>query len=383
MTRGDLLADTGLSKATISRIVDDLERLGLLAPASAAPAGGEPVPDEVSPAASRGRRPTAITVPPAVGQVIGISLGLQRTGVLAIDLAGREHSWDTRATPRHPDTAAAVAWLRTLISDARERTSAPLHRVVVAVPARVVNGVEVPHPPAAMPAIGGTDFARTLADAVGAEVVLDTDANMALAGLTVEGFIPDGALPVLLNMSTVLTMALLRRDGSAAQGVSSSFGNFSVLPFPTGDGESTLGALLSTHGLEEYCAHRGVTLSHISELWGGDDELGRFETALPSAERGAIVQVFTEALSAALLMISVISDPLLIVLAGRLAPLAQRVLPQLTDALASALDEPPQILVANSRTRAHTTSLGAAHTALTGVQRGLRERLASGTFTVG
>ena len=175
---------------------------------------------------------------------------------------------------------------------------------------------------------------------------------------------------------------MLFRSGSTAQGVSSSFGNFSVLPFPTGDSESTIGALLSTHGLEEYCAQRGVTLSDISELWGGDDELGRFETALPSAERDAIVQIFAEALASTLLMISVISDPLLIVLAGRLAPLAQHVLPQLTATLADSLDEPPQILVANSRTRAHTTSLGAAHTALMVVQRALRERLASGTFAV-
>lgn len=382
MTRRELLADTGLSKATISRIVDDLERLGLLAPASPAAADSSTGADDATVAASRGRRPTSLTVPPTVGQVIGISLGLQRTGVLAVDLAGRELSWTTVATPPHADADATVEWLSALIRQARERTPAPLHRVLVAVPARVVNGVEVPHPPSAMPAIGESGFTQTISAAISADVALDTDANMALAGLTVEGFIPDGALPVLLNMSTVMTMALLRRDGSTAQGVSSSFGNFSALPFPTDENDSTLGALLSTHGLADYCTRRGVSLSHISELWGGDDELGRFETTLPSAERDAIVQVFTEALASALLMISVISDPLLIVLAGRLAPLAQRVLPQLTEKLADALDEPPQILVANSRTRAHTTSLGAAHTALARVQATLRERLASGSWTV-
>lgn len=382
MTRRELIADTGLSKATISRVVDDLERLELLAPAS--PAGCDASADAVdaSAAASRGRRPTALTVPSEVGQVVGISLGLQRTGVLAVDLAGRELSWSTLATPLHADAGAAVEWLGGLIDRARERTAAPLQRVLVAVPARVVNGVEVPHPPSAMPAIGGTVFAEKLAAAVGTEVELDTDANMALAGLTVEGFIPGSALPVLLNMSTVLTMAMLRRDGSAAHGVTSSFGNFSVLPFPAGDGESTIGELLSTHGLMQYCRRQGQALAHISELWGGDDELGRFETTLPSSERDAIVQVYTEALASALLMISVISDPLLIVLAGRLAPLAERVLPRLTETLADHLDEPPQILIANARTRAHTTSLGAAHTALTAVQRRLRERLTNGTWSI-
>lgn len=381
MTRRDLMADTRLSKATIARIVDDLGSLGLLVPASPLAADIATDSGDAALTASRGRRPTAVTVPAAVGQVIGISLGLQRTGVLAVDLVGRELSWETLATPGHADVHDAVEWLSTLISHARERTPAPLHRVLVAVPARVVNGIEVPHPPSAMPAIGGSAFAEMLSTTIDAPVVLDTDANMALAGLTVEGFIPDGALPVLLNMSTVLTMALLRRDGSAAQGASSSFGNFSALPFPPADSESTIGGLLSTHGLEAYCARQGVVLSHISELWGGDDELGRFQTARPVAEREAIANVFTEALASALLMISVISDPLLVVLAGRLAPLAQRVLPQITAKLESTLEEPPRILVANSRTRAHTTSLGAAHTALAEVQRGLRERLASGTWT--
>lgn len=382
MTRRELLADTGLSKATISRIVDELERLGLLT--SAAPTSdAESDDDELPATASRGRRPTTLTVPATVGQVVGISLGLQRTGVLALDLVGRELSWSTVATPSFADADSTVAWLRTLVDSARERTTAPLHRVLVAVPARVVNGIEVPHPPSAMPAIGAAGFTQMLATAIDTEVVLDTDANMALAGLTVEGFIPDGAHPVLLNMSTVLTMALLRRDGSTAQGVSSSFGNFSALPFRTAEGDSTLGALLSTHGLADYCARRGVALSHISELWGGDDELGRFETAAPSSERDAIVEVFAEALASALLMISVISDPLLVVLAGRLSPLAQRVLPRLREQLAAALDEPPQILVANARTRVHTTSLGAAHTALARTQATLREGLASGSWTVG
>ncbi len=383
MTRGDLIADTGLSKATIARIVDDLEGMGLLSPDAGVSTDGRSGADAAPPTTSRGRRPTALTVPVATGQVIGVSLGLQRTGVLAVDLAGRELSWGTVATPAHADAPAAVEWLSGLIASARDRTAAPLRRVLVAVPARVVDGIRVPNPPTAMPAIGDADFLTLLTDAAGAEVVLDTDANMALSGLTVEGFIPDDARPLLLNMSTVLTMALVRRDGSTAQGASSSFGNFSALPFLRGDEESTLGSLLSTHGLEDYCARRGLTIGHISELWGGDDELGRFDTAAPSALRDAVVDVFAEALASALLMVSVISDPLLVVLAGRLAPLAERVLPRVSETLGEALEEPPQILVANSRTRAHTTALGAAHAALTIVQRDMRHRLANGTWARG
>lgn len=370
MTRRELIADTGLSKATISRIVEELERLDLLSPV-ASPSddidGGE---DEEPAPASRGRRPTALTVPVSAGQVVGVSMGLQSTGVLAVDLAGRELSWATVSTPSHATTGDAVAWLGELIAEARGKTAAPLCRVLVAVPARVVDGTDVPRPPASMSELGGSAFARGLSATIGADVVLDSDANMALDGLTVEGVIPPGALPVLLNMSTVLTMASRRRDGSTAEGYSSSFGDFSLIPFHTDGGDSTIGALLSTSGLQAYCADRGVDLAHISELWAEEEEADE--------ARGAILRVFSDALVSALRMIAVVTDPLLVVLAGRLAPLAERVLPEVTRELGAALEEPPRILVANADTRCHSTSHGAAHTALTHVQLAVRERLASG-----
>lgn len=395
-TRGELIAATGLSKATVARMVDELHRGGLLAHA----ARSAPQPEAVSGTApTRGRKPTSLTVPASVGQVIGISLGLQRTGVLALDLAGRERAWETLPTPRWSTVAEAVRWIGDRISSARLRTDAPLLRVAVAVPARVANGAEVPNPPAALEILAGTAFAEQLAAAIEAPVVLDSDASMALVGLVADGAVPDAANPTLLSMSTVLTIAVRRYDGSVAPGLSSSFGNFSLIPFHRPEADSTLGAMLSTQGLLSYCAMRGIVLTDVSELWGGDawDSLSGTEQQHPRSvaivhrspdggigrarapsQYGEIREVFAEALASALRIVAVMVDPPLVVLTGRLAPLAELVLPAVVRRLAADLEEPPQLVVASAESRWHATAMGAAHVVLRHEQRALCERLAAG-----
>lgn len=391
-TRAELIADTGLSKATVARMVDELHRGGLLETA-------DPSPPVAPGAAARGRKPTSLTVPPTVGQVVGISLGLQRTGVLALDVAGRERSWDTAPTPGWRSTAEAVRWVADRVAAACARTEAPLLRIGVGVPARVVHGAEIPKPPPSMSVLAGTAFREALASTLAAPVVLDGDANMALIGLVADGAVADSANPTLLNMSTVLTIAVRRMDGSAAPGLSSSFGDFSLLPFHSAAGDSTLGAMLSTQGLLDWCAQRGTALTDITDLWGGrpwdasPSAAGRPQRSVAVVRRGPggdgrtraprehaeVRELFAEALASALRIIAVLVDPPLVVLTGRLAPLAELVLPEVRRALGSELDEPPELVVASAESRWHATSLGAAHVVLRHEQRALCSRLAAGS----
>ncbi len=348
-TRGDLVAASALSKATVSRLVDDLAAQGLVVPADLAPH-----------ASKRGRRPEGLTIPRSLGHVIGVSLGLQSTGVLATDIVGRELAWATEATPIWDSRAAAVSWLATRIDAASRASGSPLREVAVAVPSRVLRGIEISRPPLSFGPLAGTDFALELAAAVGAPVTLDSDANMALAGLTMEGVVPETVGPVLLNMSTVLTVAMRRRDGSIARGFSSAFGDFSLLPFHDPTADSTLGALLSTHGLEGYASLRGVALGHIDELWT------RLE---PQAD--GIRSTFAAALVAALRVVAVMADPPVVVLAGRLVPLVELVLPAVTTQLSEQLADPPRIITADPSARGHSTSAGAALVARRAVQRSI------------
>src|SRR5215216_3041566 len=78
LTRNELIELTGLSKATVSRAVEELRADGFVVN------GGV---DEVT---GRGRRSTNLDVPGTTGHVSGISFGVRTTCVVVADLRGRE-----------------------------------------------------------------------------------------------------------------------------------------------------------------------------------------------------------------------------------------------------------------------------------------------------
>ena len=70
LTRNELIELTGLSKASVSRAVEDLRADGFL------------VDSGLDAVASRGRWSTYLHVPGTTGHVVGISFGIQSTAVL-------------------------------------------------------------------------------------------------------------------------------------------------------------------------------------------------------------------------------------------------------------------------------------------------------------
>jgi len=90
LTRNELIELTGLSKATVSRAVEELRSDGFVVDRGV---------DEV---AGRGRRSTYLDLPGTTGHVVGVSYGAQTTCVLASDLATPEVGGeDTRGRPRN------------------------------------------------------------------------------------------------------------------------------------------------------------------------------------------------------------------------------------------------------------------------------------------
>ena len=77
MTRADLSGVTGLSKATVARLVTELELAGLIETR------------EIAPGVGPGRRSTGRGVPSSAGHVLGFSFGLHSSHVVALDLSGR------------------------------------------------------------------------------------------------------------------------------------------------------------------------------------------------------------------------------------------------------------------------------------------------------
>src|SRR5215207_808295 len=193
LTRNELIELTGLSKATVSRAVEELRADGFVVN------GGV---DEVT---GRGRRSTYLDVPGTTGHVAGISFGVQTTCVLVTDLRGRDVRHITVPTVDHREVSSAAGWLVGLVAKASESADGPLRQVVAAVPGRVRNGTEIFGPPESMKMFAGSRLQQTLAELIGAPVLLDSDANASLLGILTGA--PTLRHAALFSLSSILDFA--------------------------------------------------------------------------------------------------------------------------------------------------------------------------------
>lgn len=347
MTRADLSGVTGLSKATVARLVTELELAGLIETR------------EIDPAVGPGRRSTGLGVPSSAGHVLGFSFGLHSSHVVALDLSGRTVGTKLERTPAFEGAEQATAWAKSLVAGlvhSLDGCGVPL-RLCIALPGRVREGVPISLLPEPLTAISDGTFSAELEGALGVETMLETDADMALAGVTSLGYVDPGEAAVLFTLSTALTVSTRTRLG-LVQARTSAFGDFAALPVTiagSGGDSATVpvGSLLSVRGITEYTASSGIALERTSELWFGED---------PAIVR--VRQAFTAALESAILVAAITTDPDTCVLTGRLAPLVSVVLPDLRERLTNRLADPPTLLVPGADDNGLTTALGAAHTAL-------------------
>ena len=98
LTPNELIEQTGLSKATVSRAVEELRAAGFI------------VNGGLDAAIGRGRRSTNLDVPGTAGHVVGISYGVQSTCVLIADLRGREVQHLLVPTVNHQQVTDAAEW---------------------------------------------------------------------------------------------------------------------------------------------------------------------------------------------------------------------------------------------------------------------------------
>jgi predicted NBD/HSP70 family sugar kinase/biotin operon repressor len=317
LTRNELIELTGLSKATVSRAVEELRADGFVVD------GGV---DEV---AGRGRRSTYLDVPGTTGHVIGVSFGAQNTCVLASDLRGRELRRVLVPTADHQRSGDAAKWLVELMADASRVAEGPLRQVVVAVPGRVRSGTEIFGPAEAMRTFAGSGLHRALADLVDAPVVLDSDANASLLGLLAEdATLGDAAL---FSFSSILNFASCTAH-ELVRGRTPSFGDVGVLF--SGVADEPLEELLSTSGLLRFARARKLDLERIEDLWlQPHDEVSRAE----------VLEAFTTAFVTAVSAVAVTLDPDSVFVVGRLRPLVDEVVPEVRRRLDKSLPTVPDI----------------------------------------
>ena len=317
LTRNELIELTGLSKATVSRAVEELRADGFIVD------GGV---DEVT---GRGRRSTNLDVPGTTGHVVGVSFGAQSTCVLVADLRGREVQHVIVPTVDHQEVRSAAAWLVDLMTEASRSAEGPLRQIVVAVPGRVRTGMEIFGPAEAMKAFAGSGLQRNLADLVDAPVLLDSDANASLLGFLTEDDTLGNA--ALLSLSSILNFASCI-DHEIVRGRTPAFGDIGVLY--AGVDDEILDGLLSTSGLLRFARGRGLELERIEDLWlQPHDEVPRAE----------VLDAFTTAITTAVSAVVVTLDPESVFFTGRLRPLAQEVLPEVRRRLDTSLSTVPEV----------------------------------------
>jgi predicted NBD/HSP70 family sugar kinase len=346
LTRNELIELTGLSKATVSRAVEELRADGFV------------IDGGVDEAVGRGRRSTYLDVPGTTGHLVGISFGAQTTCVLVTDLRGREVHHVTVPTADHHQARAAAEWLADLIARASESAQGPLRQVVAAVPGRVRNGTEIFGPAESMKIFAGSGLQRAIEDLIKAPVLLDSDANASLLGILTNHTTVRNA--ALFSLSTILNFASCTNH-ELARGRTPTFGDIGVLP--CGVDDEILDQLLSTRGLLRFARGRGLDLERIEDLW-----LEPYDE-VPRAE---VLEAFTTAIVTAVSVVTVTLDPESVYFVGRLRPLVEEVLPEARRRLDQSLPAVPEIKTV-TQVIGLSTAKGAVHAGLTMAQARLRD----------
>ncbi len=168
MSRAEIAQRTGLSRSTVSEIVEQLLATGLVAEVGAGESRG-------------GRRPIVLEFQDEAQVILGVDMGASHISVGLTDLRGRFLAWHTE---RHPVRTDPDGSLRRIV-DAGHRCLAEwggrrkrLMGVGVAVPCPVDPRNPYRLSRLVLPAWGGRDLGAELREAFGVAVMVDNDASL-------------------------------------------------------------------------------------------------------------------------------------------------------------------------------------------------------------
>jgi predicted NBD/HSP70 family sugar kinase len=169
ISRVDLSNRTGIFRSSVSAIVDDLVRDGLLIEERAIPKG-------------RGRVPVNLFLNPNGFSVLGVSIRAFQTKVAAAGLTGEIRCSVSFPTPQDP-----AAWIKEFakaLKRIRSEAIDPFREIGISVPGMVNQQTgEILMTPA-LPQYAGFPIAREVSDLAGAEATAENDSNVgALAEL--------------------------------------------------------------------------------------------------------------------------------------------------------------------------------------------------------
>ena len=356
LSRAELARSTGLAKATVGTIVGQLQQAGAVAEG-----------DAVAAEAGRGRPSTPVVLTGHAIAALGIEVNVDYVALTAVDLAGRELSFEERPVRDGPLLEDVLV----LVGDAVRRfedASVQLLGVTVAVPGLIdrARGVVVD-----APNLGWTDVA--LADALrvrlGADlsVAVDNDANCAARAEGLHG-VAAGVLDFVYLTGTVGLGAGIVSGGQVLRGSRGLAGEVGHLRV----GDDTHRCACGRTGCwEALVGLRALAEATGIEVESGEDPVAYAERLVRTPGTGPAIAAVAAALARGVAQLTATLDPRMVVLGGSFVPLGELLVPAVDEAVAAGFTG-PGCTVALSTLGLHAASVGAAVDALDDVYSGRR-----------
>lgn len=312
-TRAELCRRTGLSRATVSSLVADLQAHGLVSEQRA------------SDDAYFGRPPAVITLDRSAGLAIAIDVGVRHVAVAVGDLSRRVLAERWISLPHGHDSITGVATVLRCVDEAIAEAGA--HRDQLVGAAISIAAPVAPHSghllvPGVLPGWDGRALAAAVEQRWDIPVAVENDANVgALAESTWGESAPGGLLYVKVASRVGLGIVLGDSIHYGADGWAGEFGHTTAVP----------GGLLCWCGrrgcLEMYAGGEGM-LRQLEVVGAPANDVAEIISRASDADPAVVgvVQAGVEALAAGLAALACVLNPAVIVLGGELTLLADELL---------------------------------------------------------
>lgn len=317
-SRKQIAASTGISQATVTRLVDELIADGVLFE-------GQEIVVE-----SRGRRARTIDLVADRALVLGVDLGATNTRILLTDLLATPVHVSVLSTPSALAPADLAHWLsHQLLTSAAEQWDL-ISQVALGLPGAVSQeDFSVSNAPN-LPQVEDPVFLATLRSDLGKPLQIDNDANYALLGEQRFGAAKGASSAAMLTLGAGLG-AGLAVEGRLLQGRRGLVGEFGQLP--VGPMGTRLEQMVTGPGIMRRAQDANAQL---------EDPSGLFNEGASPMVRSLRAQ-FDQALLIVLMAIVVSCEPTIIVLGGGISKSLAPDLSNYEESLKMALRYAPKL----------------------------------------
>ncbi len=282
ISRAELARQTGLSRSSISAIVADLFRTGLVRETGAGDSRG-------------GRKPILLGFEDDALAIVGVDMGASHVAVAVTDLRCSVKAWRSEPHPVRDDPHSALALCTRLIEEALTESGIDRSRLVgigIAAPSPVSPEDPDQLSPVFLPAWSGCSPVRHLEAAFQAPVIMDNDANVGALAEQWWGAGQDGQDLAYIKVATGVGAGLVIH-GDIYRGTTGIAGEIGHIPVDAAAGRCVCGLSgclnlrIGTNALMERARslrkdddkstlpRRGLTVSRIVECAFEGDALAR------------------------------------------------------------------------------------------------------------